>query len=364
MNIVINAILFHKKPRGVGNYFNTLLRELLNLDKENQYYVIYGPWMEEYDFLKYKASNLHLIPYDIPRNKILRNLYLLLRFPFKIKKYHPDILHNIDTTPVIFKTCKIVSTIHDVAEFVQREKYSRFQGFCRRKYVKIQAKKSDRIITVSNFSKNSICQILKIKPNKIDVVYNAYEPKKVQGNNDRSIKYILTVGELEKSKNFGIIIEALNKLDISDLRLKIVGKEGNDYENIMNLYNHSPKKSQIDILGYVSKEELDRLYQNATIFVFPSLFEGFGIPIIEAMGNEIPVICSNSSCLPEIGGDACLYFNPNDSNELKENILRLYSNEDLAKDLVEKGKQQLKKFTTLENAKATLEVYQKLANKN
>ena len=355
MKIAINAILFHNKPRGVGNYFNTLMKELLAVEDDNEYYVFYGPWMNEYSFTKLESPRYHLVSCNIPRGKILRNLYLLLFFPFKVKKYKVDLLHNIDTTPVIFRTCKIISTIHDLAEFVQREKYGKIQGFCRRLYVKIQAKKSDSIITVSEYSKQMIHDILKVDSNRIFVVYNSFSKSITKPLEKKNV--FLSVGEIERSKNFGTLIKAFDKLNNKDYQLTIVGREGNDYQEVLKIKEESVNKENINLLGYVSTEELKNIYGTAKVFVFPSKFEGFGIPLIEAMAYSLPVICSNASCLPEVGGDAALYFDPNNVDDLAELMKKVIEDDSLMEAMIKKGHQQLDKFKPELSAKDTLNVY-------
>ncbi len=361
MKIAINAILFHSKPRGVGNYFNTLMSELLKKEDDNEYYVFYGPWMNEYSFTKLQSPKLHLICLNIPRGKILRNLYLLLFFPFKVKKYKVDFLHNIDTTPVIFKTTKIISTIHDLAEFVQREKYGKIQGMARRMYVKLQAKKSDSIITVSEYSKKMIHQILKINEDRIFVVYNSFSKNISKPSN--KVNMFLSVGEIERSKNFGTLIKAFDKFNNKDYKLTIVGREGNDYQEVLQAKNNALNKDNINLLGYVSGEELKNLYATSKVFVFPSKFEGFGIPLIEAMAYSLPVICSNASCLPEVGGDAPIYFDPNNVDELKEKMEQVINDHSLMEEMIKKGYKQLENFKPELSAAKTLIVYKKTANR-
>lgn len=359
MNIIINAVLYHDKPRGVGNYFDTLLETLLSIDTTNQYFVFYGKWMTGYRFKTLSNPNLHLIELNIPRNKLFRNLYLLLVFPFKILKFKPNVLHNIDSTPIIFKTCKTISTIHDIAEFLQPEKYSKIQAFFRRLYVKLQVKLSDQIITVSNYSKKSLHKTLSINSNKINVIYNSFENKKFNKEFNNLNPYILCVGELEKTKNFEVVIKALELVKSQNLTLKIVGRFGNDYDNIRNLINASPVKNRIQLLGYVDSTTLDSLYKNAYIFVFPSIFEGFGIPLIEAMSYKLPIISSNATCLPEIGGTAALYFEPKDEKKLSTLIDEILNNQELRNCLVENGNTEITRFSKINSATAVLNIYKK-----
>ena len=130
MNIVINAVLAFEKPRGVGRYINNLLPEIAKHDKENHYYVYYGKWMHEYEFLNIRQDNFHFIELDIKNSQLARNLFLATKLPLMAKKLNPDIFWLVDTQAIFFKPCKMVSTIHDLAEFEVPEKYSAAPDDC------------------------------------------------------------------------------------------------------------------------------------------------------------------------------------------------------------------------------------------
>ena len=121
VNIVINAVFMHKKPRGVGRVSNNILKKIAEKDKVNQYYICYGKW-QEYDFLNIKNDNFHFVELDIPSNAFIRNFYLAFVLPFKILKYKPSVYHLMDTSPLYLKTCPTISTIHDLAEFTVPDK--------------------------------------------------------------------------------------------------------------------------------------------------------------------------------------------------------------------------------------------------
>lgn len=371
MRIVINAILYNERPRGVGVYINNLIEELSHIDNINEYYIYYGKWMNEYDFTKINKKNFKLIKSNAPRNKILRNIYQLFIFPFSAMKLKADIIHIPDTSPVLFKTAKIVSTIHDLAEFVYPEKYSTIQALMRRIIVKTQIKFSDKIITVSKYSRDNIINIMEIKKEKITTIYNGVNLEKFYKVNSKIIldklklekeKYILFVGEIERTKNVKIIIDSYKKLENKeDYKIVICGKAGNDYDNIKTLINEDIKKN-IVFTGYVSDEELRELYSNAFAFVFPSLFEGFGLPILEALSCETPVISSNKTSLPEVGGEAILTFDPLNDLELVDMIKRI-EDENLRRKMKRLGIERLKNFSWEECSKHTKDIYENLIRK-
>lgn len=358
MNIVINAVLEHEQPRGVGRYINNLLPAMANLDKKNQYYIYYGKWMKNYTFLKIKQNNFHFIELDIKKSQIIRNLYLALFLPLKCMKYHPDVFFLIDTQAILIKPCKVLSTIHDLAEFVVPEKYSKKHAFFRKIIVTVQVKLSNTILTVSQYSKNDICKRFNIPESRVHVVYNSVNvnstAKKVQPEN-----YFLFVSETEKAKNLMVLIKAFEILP-NEIKEKysiyVVGKKGNDYENINKEIEQAGITSKVIFWGYLSDEKLSCLYAKAYAFVFPSFFEGFGLPVLEAMGRGTPVLCSNTSSIPEVGGDAVLTFDPLNPNDLADQICRLIDNNNLRAQLIDKGVSRARLFTPEKSAMDTLAV--------
>lgn len=367
MNIVINAVLYHEKPRGVGRYFNNLLPKLAEIDNENQYYVIYGDWMSEYDFLKVKKENIHFIPLKISRNKIIRNLYLSILLPFKIKKFNPSVYHQIDTSPIMFRTCPVISTIHDLAEFEVPEKYSKIQSMSRKTYVKGQIRLSDIIITVSDYSKRDIIRRFKLDEKRVQVVPESSSSNlKPSETKPQCENYFLFVGEIERTKNLGTIIEAFELLDEKvkqKFSIHVVGKKGNDYSNCMKIIEKTNLKDKIVFHDYVDDSELLELYEKAYAFVFASLFEGFGLPVLEAMTLGVPVICSNATSIPEVGGDAVLTFDPLNKMDLKEKMERVINEQELRVQLIQAGQKRATEFTPLKCAQMTLDVYKKFEEK-
>ncbi|KYC63717.1 glycosyltransferase family 4 protein [Heyndrickxia coagulans] len=372
MNVVINAVLYHERPRGVGRYLNNLLKKMSEIDKENSFYIYYAPWMSKYEFLKIRSKNFHFICLKrIPRNKILRNFYQTFLFPLIILKNKPDVLHIPDTSPILFTTCKTVSTIHDLAEFHFPEKYSKLQSFVRKLTVKLQSRMSHSIITISSYSKKDLINILGLNPNKIKVILNGVDTERFSFKrnflstlNLTRQNYILYVGELERSKNVPVLLKAYSALDKKTKKkysLVLAGRKGNDLETIEKIINKNNLDDSVIILDYVTDDELISLYKGSKCFVFPSLFEGFGLPLLEAMSCGSLVLSSNSSSLPEVGGDCVLYFDPSSPRDLKlklEEIIEM--DEELVNNYKKKGIERASKFTWDECARKTLNCYTEL----
>ncbi|MFQ5452331.1 MAG: glycosyltransferase family 4 protein, partial [Candidatus Paceibacterota bacterium] len=147
-----------------------------------------------------------------------------------------------------------------------------------------------------------------------------------------------------------------------DLKLVIVGKKGWLYEKIYDSARHKDLKKHVIFTGYLPDSHVATLYKNAYMFVLPSFYEGFGIPILEAMSHSCPVIASKVSSLPEIGGDACLYFDPHDAIQLKQTIIKLLDDESLRRDLVKKGKKRIKQFSWEKCGRSTLKILEEVAS--
>ena len=358
MVIVVNAVLAYEQPRGVGRYINNLFPAMAELDKENQYYIYYGKWMKNYEFLSINQPNFHFIELDITNSTTSRNLYLAVKLPIDCKKYNPDLFFLVDTQAILIKPCRIVSTIHDLAEFVVPEKYSPKRALLRRQIVRHQVRISDQIMTVSKYSKADICKRFHISSGRVAVVYNSVDAPEI-GKLQQPEKYFLYVSEIERAKNLATLVKAYAGLPETikkEYMLYIVGKKGNDYENVMDLINRSKINDRVRFFGFVSDEELSDLYARAFCFIFPSVFEGFGLPVLEAMAKGTPVLCSNSSSIPEVGGDAVLTFEPYDEKAIGEQILKLINQEGLRSEMINRGIQRAGKFNKEAAARATLKV--------
>ena len=363
MNIVINAVLAFEKPRGVGRYLNELLPALAEIDKSNQYFIYYGKWMKAYDFLNVQQENFTFIELNISNNQIFRNLYLAYILPLKCKKYRPDIYFLPDTQATFVKPCKIISTIHDIMEFDFPRKYSKMQGRLRRMVVRRQCKISDQIMTVSKFSKAEIIRYLKVQEDKVSVVPNSVAIPKIGTKVCDPEKYFLFVSETEWAKNAIVLLKAFNLLDEKvkkAYKINIVGKKGNQYDEMISYIDNNGLHNKVEFYGYVSDDELKELYSKAYAFVFPSFFEGFGLPILEAMAQGVPVICSDRASMPEVGGEAVLTFDPHDPVALA-NVLNILINDALLrKTMIQKGLARVKDFSVSNQAEMILNKFKSL----
>jgi glycosyltransferase involved in cell wall biosynthesis len=234
-------------------------------------------------------------------------------------------------------------------------------------------KKADVIVTVSEFSKREIMNVYKVSDNRIRVIYNGvgeeYFPR-TQGIDEVKIKhgirgkYILFVGAIEPRKNLLALIRAYNDLRQiirEEYRLVVIGVKRYGSEEILKKIEPLRLGSDIIFTGVVSREDLPLLYSGAELFVFPSIYEGFGMPVIEAMACGTPVIASNLTSIPEVAGDAALLIDPRDAGEIAEAIEAVLSDNTLKGRLSHKGKERARLFSWERNARETMALYKEVS---
>lgn len=274
---------------------------------------------------------------------------------------------NIIPNPHI-KAKNIVSTVHDLSflHYPKSHPKERIDYF-KKNFVK-QVSKSSYIITGSNYTKEEIVKYLHFSPNKVRVIshgidHNLYKkyPNNILNKTKQKFNlpdnFLLFVGSIEPRKNLLTLLKAFNSLQ-EEIKQKyplfLVGASGWKNEDILQEINQSP---HINYIGYIKDEELPHIYNLATVFIYPSLYEGFGIPPLEAMACATPTIVSNTTAMPEICQDATLYINPADTSDIKDKILLLLRNENLQRELIEKGLQRVKKFTWEKSAQKHIELF-------
>lgn len=245
------------------------------------------------------------------------------------------------------------------------------------KWTSYSVKQAKKVLTISKSSKDDIIKYYKLEPNNVRVVYpgiklgNKFIKTKNSMNNLKLLKekysiqndYVLFVGTLQPRKNIQRLIEAFSKVDSPSLDLVIIGKKGWMYEEILK----APKKFEIEnkvkFLDYVSDEDIPAFYKNAECFILPSLYEGFGLPVLEAMKYGCPVLTSNVSSLPEAGGGAAVYFDPLNVSDISAKIKLVLENKGLQAKMAETGLEQVKKFSWEKAAFETLEILKEAARK-
>lgn len=265
-----------------------------------------------------------------------------------------------------------VVTIHDLSYFYFQEEFLKKDLYKLINWTKYAVEKAQKIIAVSKTTKKDIVKFYPKTESKIEVIYNGFE-KNINASSKLTFKsisekynviketYILYVGTLQPRKNVPVLIKAFKqfKEQNSEFKLVLVGKKGWLYDQIYQEVADSQLTDSVIFTGYVPDDELCILYQNAFCFVLPSLYEGFGVPVLEAMSFGCPVISSFASSLPEVGGEAAMYFDPKSVEGLVDDLSDLKKDSKLKTSLIKRGKERVKLFSWEKTGKETLDIISK-----
>ncbi len=270
-----------------------------------------------------------------------------------------DLFHALNQRVDRRPSPRVVTTFHDL--FVLTAKYStaefrnRFADQAKR-----AAANSDIIIAVSAFTAGQVQSLLGVDPSRIRVIPHGTDLPPIDAVPVLRDKVILTVGALQKRKNTQRLVEAFESAS-TEWKLVLAGSpSGYGAAEILDRIARSPARDRIDVTGYVSADQLRSLYQRAAVFAFPSLDEGFGIPVLEAMAFGVPVLTSNRSALPEVAGDAALFVDPLNTDEIADGLRRLIQHEDLRADLAKRGRLRAAEYPWTRAVHQTYEVYREL----
>ena len=284
---------------------------------------------------------------------------------------------NIPILPI--KARKRIVTIHDTYHLAHLKKLPWLQKFYAKIFYFFATKLSNQIITVSNFSKKELKKYLNVSEKKINVIYNGVDTCLFKHISDKTLlqkikleyglpdKFMLTVGNVKPHKNLGTLVVAFQHMqqrERSDYELVIIGKKdgfiSKDYKVFKTVNNDPVLKNKVKFTGYVPNKDLPIIYNLASIFVFPSLYEGFGLPPLEALASGTPTAVSNKSSIPEICGEATTYFNPEDPIDISEKIEFVLKNNSIAQSQIEKGFAQLKEFDWKLSAEKHIRLFKSL----
>jgi len=351
---------------GLGNYSRNLLKALLKYYPENRY-LLFTPKINKQIF-----SDSGFEIYTPPGiNKLFPSLWRSFSINKSLKKLSLDVFHGLSNEIPFFinnKKIKTIVTIHDLIFLRYPNLYKWIDRKIYLQKFKYSCHKADLIIAISQQTKSDIIEFFKINENRIKVVYQSCNPiffenisipyKNLFLKYNIPKNYILYVGTIERRKNLLTLLKAVYSKKI-DLPIVVVGRK-TEYFNEIKDFIEKNKVKNIFFIGEISNEELVALYKYAKIFVYPSIFEGFGIPVIEAIASGVPVVTSKNSCLMETGGEAAVYFEPYNYEELGDIIINIINDISLYNNLIEKGKQHIKRFTPEVFAKNTMNLYKEL----
>lgn len=355
---------------GLGNYSRSLIEQLSNQFPENQYYA-YSPKVDSgiRNFPLFSKKNVHLVlPPKNSTSPIWRSVGVVLALiRDKIDLFH-GLSHEI---PYGLKEngIKSIVTIHDLIFLVKPHYYNFFDRIIYKYKSKYACEHADRIVAISEQTKKDIVHFYKIDPAKIDVIYQSCDDqfKTLLGENEREFirkkyklpqKYLLNVGTIETRKNLLLIIKALPKIDPL-YALVVIGKETKYTKLVKAEIDKLQLQKRVIFLKNIPFNDLPGIYQMAGTFIYPSEYEGFGIPIIEALYGKVPVVAAIGSCLEEAGGPDSRYVSPTDSIELAETVNNILTNKTLQTEMAEKGLGYVQRFNSDVVTKQMMDCYAK-----
>jgi glycosyltransferase involved in cell wall biosynthesis len=342
---------------GISRYACEIIKELCTeIDTDLSIIVTDNLYIKELPFPHIK----HLLTKNNFKGKSrIQNFLNLAYTNYKVARNNYDILHVTDPDSKFLVKIKkpLVVTIHDMVNEKSPEAHvSHARQIARKKDLIYSAA---QIIAISENTKKDILQLYPVNPDKITVIYHGSPsvPKEIAEN--KFGKYILFVGRRKRYKNFPFFVESVAPLLLEDKQLKLVCA-GPSFTSEEGEFLKTLGVDQQVVAMRVSDNLLYALYRNALAFVFPSLHEGFGIPILEAFASNCPVVLSNTTCFPEIAGDAALYFDPKDKQSIYNSVKKIITDKQLASELRKLGAERVSKYTWSKAAQQTLEVYKSI----
>jgi glycosyltransferase involved in cell wall biosynthesis len=365
MRIVLDLRIYGPKFGGLGRYNQKLLEFLVKHDQTNQYIVLLKKRkdLKLPNNFKIEIANYHWY-------SVAEQLFL----PRLLNKLQPDLVHFTHFNVPLFYRGKFIVTIHDLimTKFPSKKTTTLNRVFFILKRVAYKItitsaiKRADKIIAVSKFTAEDIKQYFKLsdqQAKKIKVIYEGLTKPQIQAGEkvDLPEKFLLYVGNAYPHKNLEFLITAFAQWhkDNLDYKLILVGNKNYFYQNLEKLTNNNfPElKDKVVFAGFVPDEKLVSYYQQAKVYIFPSLYEGFGLPPLEAMAYDLPVLSSQESCLPEILEQAVLYFDPHNPTDLQNKLNQLLTDNDLRNDLIRKGQSQIDKYSWDTMAQEIIKTY-------
>lgn len=369
MRVGIDCRMYHQS--GIGRYIRNLVNHLQEIDSRNEYFL----FLKKEDMENIKvAQNFH----KVCANFGWYGLAEQLRFPKLLTKYNLDLVHFPNFNVPIFYKGDYIVTIHDLTQIdfkTQRAStlnplFYRIKHQSLKEIVKRAVKKSKHIITVSEFVRKELSKRYGIKDSKISATYEAVEEEFIQMTKKVKIDqaklvldrkginqpYIFYIGNASPHKNIEKLIQVFKQIKDNHPQLQLVLAGADSY--FWNRIKKEYPERDIIYTGFVNDEELVSLFTLAQAFILPSLSEGFGIPLLEAMASSCPVVCSNITALPEVGGGAAIYFDPKNEEDMFKKITQVIDDQYFRTKLIKAGQKRYQQFSWKKLAEQTLEIYQ------
>jgi glycosyltransferase involved in cell wall biosynthesis len=370
MKIIIDARMYGLEHAGIGRYLVNLIDQIEKQDNKNEYLVLLRE--KYFHELSFKNKNFQKILADYQHYSFKEQIALIIQ----LIKLKPDLIHFPHFNVPLLYFGKYVVTIHDLIKHESRGTMTstRFpliywlKFFVYRLVAWATIKKAVKIITPSYFWQKELIKRFRLPKEKIVVTYEGFDenlllkkskisPQNILAKYKIKKPFVVYTGSLYPHKNVEILVKAVGKTN-QGLSLVIVCARNIFYERFLAKIEKMGFSKSVNLVGFVPDEEIAGLYSQAEAFVFPSLWEGFGLPGLEAMALELPLLSAKASCLPEVYGQAALYFDPYNLDDLMEKIEKIGKDKKLREGLIKKGLVQVRKYSWEKMGKETLKVYE------
>jgi len=356
---------------GIGTYIRNLLRQLARLDRDSEFVVLCQP--DDREAIASLGGNFRPLP-ETSRNYSIAEQ---VRVPLALKRERVTLFHAPHYVLPPLVRCRSVVTIHDCIHLMFPQYLpNRLALTYARTSIRMAAKRATRVLTVSESSKRDILRFVDLPPEKIDVIYNAFderfgvEPReedvvRVRERYQLHDEFVLYAGNVKPHKNLERLITAFHLVrqrGLDHLKLVLIGDDISRYSALRRAVHRYQLHQYVRFLGYLPEETLAVMYRLSSVFVFPSLYEGFGLPPLEAMASGTPVVTSNVSSLPEVAGDAAILVDPYDPDALADAMLRVLTDESLRKNLRRRGIERARQFSWEQSVGRIRRIYDEIAS--
>ncbi len=364
MRILVDVTTWAPGRSGVGLYTERLLRALHALDRGDELLL---------------ASNRHDGTVDLPGQRLgpampVRALWLQTALPVHGLRHRPDVAFYPNYLAPLAGTCPAVITVHDMAVFLYPETFTFKKRVLQRALLPTILRRAAAIVTPSESTRSDLCRLLPVDPQRVVVTPLAADPAFAEPVTEAQIervrqtmklpeRYLLAVATLEPRKNVVRLVRAFERIhgDHPDVKLLLVGGRGWRDAAIRQALENSPARAAIDATGYVEFDDLRVLYSRALAMCYPSLYEGFGLPVVEAMAAGTPVLTSRGSSLDEAAGGAAVVVDPLDIGQIADGLARLVQDEALRDDLRQRGRKRAGQLSWRRTAELTRDVFERVA---
>ena len=369
MRVAIDARKLH--DFGIGTYTRNLLRHLARIDHDNEYVLLCH--QPDLGIGTQLGQNFRTV-LEPSRNYSVREQF---HIPWVLHRERPDVFHAPHYVLPPAVRCRSIVTIHDCIHLMFPQYLpNRAASLYAKASMWSAARRSRKILTVSEASKRDIIRFLNVPADKVVVVYNAIDERFRVAPSDEAIarvreryqldhRFVLYVGNIKPHKNLVRLVEAFDRLrarGFDDLTLLIIGDEISKLPALRRAVHSHKLHKHVRFLGYLPDDTLAVLYRLADVFVFPSLYEGFGLPPLEAMACGAPVVTSNVSSLPEVTGDAAVLVDPYDAASIADGVAKVLTDPALRDEMRVKGVARAREFSWERSVSRTREIYQEVAH--